>query len=590
MPQRRAGISGRLILALAYRDTATHVPTICRTFGNVCWHVRAGWENILLGPLGLRLEEWIRQGQAEVIKDGLHRTVYRVELADREFFVKYYRCPQTFRAVRHLVRSSAARREWQTALEIARRNIPTATPIALGEQRRGGLVTESYYLTEAIPQARSLDDYVTQVLPCLPADRRLKCRRQLIRAMAELAAAVHRAGVRHHDFHTGNILLHGTPASNELAKPQLYLIDLPNVRFSGPLDWRQSRHSLVMLHAGWFDHLSSSDRLRFWQAYLAGRCDLQLAHARQAAAEIVADTTAFAQHIVRGRDKRALRTNRDFVRLAVAEGVAHAVRQVPGQEVLRLLRDPMQPIRQYRHWPVKLSHSSLVVEAELRLLDGLVKVAYKRSRRKNWWKRCLGLFRTSRALQGWKRGHALLQRGIATARPLLVCQPRQGLLPRDSYLATVWIEGAQNLHLFGWELARRDAVHRRRRVRQCAVSLGRLLGRMHAWNVVHRDLKACNLVVVEQLAGIDAYVIDLDGVQLRRRLRWSTQVQNLARLAISLEAHPWITRTDRLRFLRAYQTQFKALPRNDWKDLWHAVATLCRDSVARNRKLDKPIA
>ena len=32
------------------------------------------WRDLLLGPSGLRLEEWLRSGRAQVVKDGPHRT------------------------------------------------------------------------------------------------------------------------------------------------------------------------------------------------------------------------------------------------------------------------------------------------------------------------------------------------------------------------------------------------------------------------------------------------------------------------------------------------------------------------------------
>jgi len=197
-------------------------------------------------------------------------------------------------------------------------------------------------------------------------------------------------------------------------------------------------------------------------------------------------------------------------------------------------------------------------------------VAYKRGRGRSWWKAFTLNFRRSRALCAWKLGHALLLRGIPTARPWAVCEPRTWGLKRESYLATQWLDGATNLHLYGWQLAKADAATRRKRVWQCASSLGRLVGKMHAWRVTDRDLKGCNLVVVERPDRVDIYLIDLDGVRIAWWLSPRTRARDLARLATSVELHPWLSRTDRLRFLRAY---FKATgEQGDWKRLWQAIA------------------
>jgi tRNA A-37 threonylcarbamoyl transferase component Bud32 len=185
-------------------------------------------------------------------------------------------------------------------------------------------------------------------------------------------------------------------------------------------------------------------------------------------------------------------------------------------------------------------------------------------------------------MHGWFLGHALLQRGIPTARPLAAWEPKGSLWRRDAYLATDWIAGAQNLHLYLWDLATRDPAERARRLRQCAESLGATLGRMHGWHVGHRDLKGCNLVVVEHAERVETLLIDLDGVYLSRQLRPARRARDLARLAASLEAHPWIGRTDRLRFLRAYLAESSTRPRH-WKPLWRDITTRSLPILARLR-------
>jgi tRNA A-37 threonylcarbamoyl transferase component Bud32 len=131
------------------------------------------------------------------------------------------------------------------------------------------------------------------------------------------------------------------------------------------------------------------------------------------------------------------------------------------------------------------------------------------------------------------------------------------------------------LHAFAERLADSDEAIRRRKARRCAAVLGSLLGRMHGWDVAHRDLKAANLLIVDRDAGLDAYLIDLDGVRLLKRISPRRCARNIARLAASMEAHPWITRTDRLRFLRVYLRE-ATIEATDWKSFWREVAAHSR--------------
>jgi tRNA A-37 threonylcarbamoyl transferase component Bud32 len=228
------------------------------------------------------------------------------------------------------------------------------------------------------------------------------------------------------------------------------------------------------------------------------------------------------------------------------------------------------------------------VEADLQLREGLIHVAYKQYRPRNWWKSLCSLCRRSRARRNWHLARALMARGIATARPVAICETRRSRFFRPSYLATEWIESGENLHLYGWRLAGRPLRQRLRDAAGCAESLGRLVGQMHAERISHRDLKGANLLVVQpagpQGHGRTAtYLIDLDGLRFRRRLSPARRAADMARLAVGLEAHPWVTRSLCCRFLRAYIAQ---LPpgRVAFKTLWRAVAARSRRMARRMRR------
>ncbi len=556
------------------------------------------WEESILDSDGLPLARWLREGRARVVKDGEHRTVYRVDLPGGTIYVKHYRCQSLPRAGRSLIRASAARREFRKMREVARRKVPTARAIGFGELRRHGLVLDNYFVTEALPDAVPLDECLNRDLPLRPATERAVLRRRLACAMAEFCAALHAAGVVQDDLHPGNILVewaehslasaipapHAAPSvratstSDRFLWPRLYLIDLPGVRLLRPLSWRATRDNLVMLHASLATVTTRSDRWRFWRTYQAARRDLRIADPRQAAHEIARGAREFACRNWRGRDARSLRNNRDFQAFRHGHTQVHAVAALDRKLLEFLADEPASLLHKFQQQPMKLGHSSVVVRAELPLAGEVVEVAYKRCRTPAGWKRLLAPFRKPRAWRGWYLGQALYQRGIPTAQPLCLIHPPGG----DSYLATAWIPGAENLHLFAWRLAQQNDRAAEIRARQTAASLGCLLGRLHRWQIAHRDLKWGNLLAAERAETVETAIIDLDGVRIRSKLKTKERVRNLARFAASLVLHPAVRRSHCQRFLLAYLREYGE--GEDWKVWWRQIAAACQQLIRRKHR------
>jgi len=561
--------------------------------GGLRWHALPDWEPLLFGPNGLRLGAWKDAACLEVLKKGRHRTVYRVRLPDRTVYVKHRCAARPADVVSHLFRPSDARREWLKAAELSRRGIATVKPVAWQERTCFGLVWESFLVTEAIEPSCSLEEFFQRRLDELPPSSRRHVWLQVIEELARFTAAIHRAGVAHPDFHSGNVLL-GT--GNLTAKGgaddarAIYLIDVPGVRFEkhGPLAWAASRESLAMLHSGWWERTSRSQRLRFWQTYLRHRPELETPAEQTALRQIDLSTRRHARRIARRRDRRSLATNRDFTARSALDVKAHAVADLDQADLARLLHDPEELLWRNLAHPVKLGHTSIAVRAELRLGGQPLPVLYKRYRPRNAWRAFWGRFQRSRAVRSWCGGHALWLRKIPTARPLIVCQRHSAAAVADGYLATEWIEGAENLHQYARRLAELPASRRLRRAAAAAERLGALIGRMHAWGVAHGDLKAANLLVVEKEPAPVAYVIDTDDVRAFRRLGLRRQSRDLARLATGIEAHPWIGRTLLARFFRAYRRQFPP-GQVDWKCLWRAAWKRSRRESRRKRSRGRPV-
>lgn len=490
---------------------------------DVCWDVLPEYRRLLLGPTGLRLDEWLAAGTARVVKHGQRRTVYRVDLPEQTLFLKHYRCTALADLGRHVLRASASRREFRKALELARRQVPAVRPLALGERIRAGIVRDNFLVTEGIPDGEPLNSFATR-LAALPADDERRLRWKLLAALARLCAAAHDAGVFHDDFHSGNLLVRVDTCSgrpDDDRQPQLYLIDVPGVRFSGPLNWQRTRQSLVMLSSDWGAKISAADRFRFWKEYLRQRVHWTGPEPATAAGEIVRTAREYAWRVLRGRAKRALRTNRDFYALRTPLGRAHAVSQITPADLVAAIEE----LGREPHLPREPNGFA----GSARLTETGGAVIMRQFPLKRGWADAILPSRRSAALHAWMAGHALLERGIPALRPLAVFCVRGWARPRTHYL---WSDSSSS----GASLAERmdEEDGRAWFCQRGAAALGQIVGRMHAWRIVHDNLRPECFLVAGDGEQTGLLLSDPEHVRFRRRLTKRAQARNLRSLVSHL--------------------------------------------------------
>jgi serine/threonine protein kinase len=569
----------------------------------------------VLGPDGPRLAEWLATGEAVVIKQAPHCTVYRVVLPGLDFHLKHYHPADARARARSLLRASKASSEAERTREAGSRGVPTLEPLAVGESPEG-----SFLLTRTVRDAQTVTAFLEEELPRLDARRQARVRQRLATALGRFLARMHDAGVVHDDLHPGNLLLR-LGADDEV---ELYLIDLYAVRLGPPLDWPRSRDNLVILNRWFVLRSARSDRLRCWLAYRQARTwragsrkrpELDSAisprrndvKARKTIRNLENSTLLSNLQFWRAKDHRCLGGNRWFRRVRSAVAAGSAAADMDLAVLAPLLADPDEPFRRPGVVVLKDSPSSTVIEFDLPVGGASRRVIYKRFAVTRWTDPWAALFRPAPALRSYVMGHGMRLRGLPTPRPLAVWHRKRFGLFHEGYLLTEKAANAVELPDYVTDLDRLPPAERRAALRGLIDQAARLLAALHARRLSHRDLKGANLLVnavpwfVSSRGAVERseaasetsprpqiWFIDLVGVRRHDRLTGARRAQNLARLYASFHGRGLITRTDLLRFLHAYLGLGWA-GASSWRAWYVAVARAFQAKVRRNLRNGRPL-
>ncbi len=563
--------------------------------GQVGWWVRPSWRSTLLGPGGLRLDEWRDAGRLTTVKTGPHRVVYRAELDGGAIYIKHYLVPNLRAIMRQWFRRGKGRNEGKRAERLAGIGIPTITPIALGEQRHRKFLYENFLITPEISDSVPLDAFIEHHLREIPELVQPRIRRELARALGVLTARLHEAGFLHTDFHPGNLLVQYDPEESI----RLAMIDLDALRVRKRLDWSDVRSNLALLNHYFWMRSARTDRHRFLQAYLQART-IAPPSIKVLARGIETATRRWAERLWRRWSKRCRGSNKYFEIYHGPHSWAVASRELDAETVHLLMENPDAPFSRADARILKESRTTTVAEWTLPVGGKPTQVIYKRFNRKKWLDPLLTMFRPSRAWRAWQAGGHLTSRGVPSPKNLAILARTPFLsrwrplsrLPHQTYHITEKAEPAMTLSDYLRKvLPTLEGPQRRIQVRKLTIALARLLRMLHERSLTHRDLKVANILIVgdPHADEISLSLIDLVGVRLIDPIPLRHRIQNLARLQVSLgEAGGW-TRTDALRFLRAYLPR-SLTDRDHWKGLWRAIEASSHKKEQKNRRRGRALS
>ncbi len=558
------------------------------------WWVRGDWSEALVDEQGLKLDRWRESGRLSTVKTGPHRVVYRADLPEGSVFVKHFLVPNLRAKLRQWFRRGKGRNEGSRAAKLAEIGVPTITPIALGERRVNRFLFENFLITQAIPDTLPLDNFFEQRLPTFTPERQETFRRALLRSLADLTAKLHDAGIVHLDFHPGNLLIQLRPDDTF----HLAVIDLDALRVSRRISWNEARKNLARLDHFFWVRSDRLDRYRFLVAYLKARRGPR-PDARSFALQIEQETRAWAERLWRRWGRRCWGRNKYFDRIGNRDYRAYISRDLDPRLARELLGDPEAPLLGRDTRILKDSSTALVAELQMPVQGMPTPVIYKKFRVRGWFELVLNRLRPSPAERAWQGGQHLRSRGIPTPQNLAyVCEtplrwlgPLRRLFPSTAYVLMVKAEPSVPLSDYiRAEMVAMDHAARRGRIDAILPSLARLIRDLHERSLSHRDLKAANVLLLgDRFADSRLSLIDLVGVALEHPLSEGRRLQNLARLQLSLETTPGLTRTDSLRFLRMYLPDGLS-NREAWKSSWRGIVRLMEKKRRKNLRRGRPIS
>lgn len=551
--------------------------TVVRRTSRHQWFLTPAGEK-LFGDDGPDLDGWIRDNLCTLVKQGSQRTVYRVRLPGSEVFAKRCRINGLRAWGRELLRPAKARLEFENAVMLRDLGLPAVEPLAWARLARHG-PGESIFITRCEEGAGPLQIFLDEVFARRIPGHLSHLRGETSRELGILMARLHDAGVAHPDPHPGNLLV-----AIRGGTPTFTLIDLHAIRFGPPLSWRESLSNLVLFNR-WFQlRANRSDRLRFWQAYVAHRTTLPAAspHAvGRMAAQLERRTMSSNARFWMARFPRYQKCSRHVNSFESNFVCGFAVPDLPPKFVERLAADLDAPFRDPAASVLKDSPTSMVVEISIPAPNGPRTAVYKRFSPRSPLTVLKNYCRPSAALRSWLNGHNLLDRSLPTARPLCVLERRRGIIFRaEGYLLAEKVQDAQPLH-------DASSVADWRMIREAATRIGQLLRHLHEKRVRHRDLKASNILINSRL---EPYFIDLVGVSPDSRpLTKAIRIRDVARLAASFLNSQVVTRSDKLRVLRAYRA-WGLHGRKGWKAWWRAIDAAIQRKQAKNARRGRPLA
>ncbi len=197
------------------------------------------------------------------------RRTFRFELENRGYFAKIHHGVGWREIFKNLFQGKrpvlGAANEFRALRLLRQAGVDTMTPCAYGRTGDNPARQESFLITAELTGMVSLEDFCRDWAANPPPFRQ---RLGILRRLASMAGAMHRAGLNHRDCYLCHFLLDLRTAEDEL--PRLHVIDLHRAEIRDRVPFRYRVKDVAGLYFSAMDAgLSRRDLFRFMKIYSA---------------------------------------------------------------------------------------------------------------------------------------------------------------------------------------------------------------------------------------------------------------------------------------------------------------------------------
>jgi len=424
---------------------------------------------------------------------------------------------------KYLIFPSKGRKEWFIAYQMGKRNLNIPKPLGWMERIHRGLVRESYYLSEAIESGISLAESASILQD-----------EKVLTELVKTIVKMHSSGLLHQDLHAGNFLWDGQ---------SFYLIDLHRARLLRSLSLNQRLWNLSHLFHSLRPIWEEKDHLRFLEQYFEGD-SISSQKRKEYLMKIYSFMEGLQKRQWRSRTRRCLKESTEF---SVQKEKGWTIYRRKEFSLDRLKRAVEKHCTIVQHTPSSLVKQSPEVMVSI-VDDETGRICVKQFIHSSWWDRFRRCFSRSKGYKAWLGGNGLRVRGVSSIAPFALLERDRKEGGWDSFLVMEAPMAGEEMDRFlckGFP----GSQGKRRFIEAFA----RWLTSLHQKGIYHLDMKACNILVSKKGEGWDFKLLDLEDVRFNERIDQKKLFKNLLQLNTSVPKY--VTRTDRLRFLRAYLQQ-----------------------------------
>ena len=477
----------------------------------------------------------ITAGGGHVVKASRVRWVATLPVqGGTPLFIKKFKVIDLWQRFSYVFRPSRARKEWFTSLFLTQKGILTPRPLGVLERRKHGIVTECFFIAEALEGASNLRDFCKNRFDSHDPS---EARDQILRLLAETTRKIHDSGLFHKDLHSGNFLL--------VDDRSLYLVDLHQTRRQARVNKAKRFWNIGQIFNSLDFMLDDGARRLFLLTYGRGEAPFGMK------LDIcLVKVGAMVQKMVKRRRKsRAKRCLKESSLFTVARRAGLRIyrrREFGEDDLMVVLEDHRDMVRSQRGKLLKYSPKTIVSMVGTLAGNGR-RICVKEYRYDTISDRLRHLFWPPRGRASWTASNVLFSRGISLQKPLAYAERRKLGFLRQAFCVTD--SPSDHLELDRY-LIQRFQGPARRDLRRFIRQFGQWVGSLHREGIYHRDLKTCNILVQENQDGWRFSLIDLEDVILNQRIGVGKIRRNLVQINCSIPKS--FSYGDRMRFLSGY--------------------------------------